>query len=64
MPRFDVSVSERDPDPTQADRAQKCKCKCKCDCIAPVPGPWSRVPAELSPTAATPRFTELSPLGD
>jgi hypothetical protein len=62
MPRFDVSVSERDPDPTQADRAQKCKCKC--DCIAPVPGPWSRVPAELSPTAATPRFTELSPLGD
>jgi len=64
MPRFDVSVTEREPAPTQADRAQKCKCKCKCECTFAVPGPWSRVPAEPTAAATAPRFTELSPLSD
>jgi hypothetical protein len=64
MPRFDVSVIEREPAPTQADRAQKCKCKCKCDCIAPVPGPWSRVPVESAGAITAPRFAALSPLSD
>jgi hypothetical protein len=62
MPRFDVSVTERDPAPTQADRAQKCKCKC--ECVAPLPGPWSRVPAAPTAAAVPPRVTELSPLSD
>ena len=28
MPRFAVSVTERDPGPAHPERGQKCKCKC------------------------------------
>ncbi len=62
MPRFDVSVTERDPGPAQPDRAQKCKCKC--ECVQSIPGPWSRVPAEPTLAAGAPGSLEISPLSD
>ncbi len=64
MPRFEVTVTQRDVAPV--DAAPSTKCKCKCDATA---GPVSLAPDQPGAGKGAPgeqaqRRIELSPLSD